>query len=727
MSGGRWGATRWGKARWAGAAPTAPGGVAAGSAAAEGAIEVSHELAGVAVGSAAAVGGISSQRDLSGVAVGASSAAAALEVSHEPAGVAAGSSSAAASVAVVLPALRPPRAWEAPGTVNLVRNPSAEVSLDDWAEIGGATIDRDGTRAFDGVASVRVDLPGIGPDEGVAVGTVRGLAYVGVDRVAWGSLSLSGAVSGLVAWVRGHYADGSSSDGDRSEPFALEHDGRPGNWRRVVPPAYFADADKTLVWAEVRVARAIPDGPAGFWADAAQIEEDRGQGATPFAIGSYRSDLGRWTGAEHLSPSIRQPAAVRLRTPAEAEGGRARGDGALRVEGTLWRCDWQGVRKDEVPGVLSCEATMEPGRGVTWTLSAELTAEGWARLTPFVDWVAPVMTVTLPDGTVREGQLGLYHVLGGEAVGGEWGVRSVALDARDPLWLLGATGAGEVARAVYRVGAGVDYGAALRHLLAGSLLTEDGEGRPRYRVADTDRRTRRVLEWDGDTPRLDVANSLLRRSGYYPLWTDRGGVMVSERRGADRLRRRQPVRVWAANLPPGAAIDRRLLGPGVGLPAEVVGDVSPSPRGGERLDGIVLVTNDPHGRRGHARGRLRRPRNPRIVFGRGERRRVREVRYPVLDSDADAMEVAMSLLEEAGAGESALSVSVVPDPSLEYAREVVGLGVYDAAGGPVAVGRYHVIEVSWGFGAGDGGLQRMELGKIGDWEVEPDDGEAQVA
>lgn len=605
--------------------------------------------------------------------------------------------------------------WEAPGTVNLVRNPSAEASLNDWSAIGGATLSAETTRAWDGVRSVRVVLPGLGADEGVAVATVRGLAYAGVAAVSWGTVYASGTVDGLATFVRGHYADGTSEDGERAVGIVISGDGGANGWARLEAPAFFTDPLKTLTSAEVIVVREVAAGAATLWLDGGQVEEDRGQGPTPFAIGSYRSDLGRWAGAEHLSVSIRQPIPIRLRTPAEAaatgDGPRPIGDGRLRTDWTLWRATYDGVLLEPVTGVLDMGITLDPTRDITWTLSATVTMEGWAGLRPLYDWLVPVVKQTYPDGTSREGRLGLYQVLPSTVHRGEWS-GTVDVEARDPLWLLKSTqvspSSGQMVP--YRIAAGVQCDAALRHLLDGSVLTEDGTGRPRYRIPDTGEKMPRRKDWEGSTPRLDLANELARRAGCYPLWSDRSGVLVTDRRSKDRLRRRQPVRRWAANVPSGVILPPVAYA-GSAMSSEILNDPQVRQSEGAEDAGIVLVTNDPHGRRGHARGRVVRPRDPQSVIGRGPDRRYRRIRYPLLDSDATAEEVAMALTEEMASRQERVTLDVVPDPRTAYDREVAHLAIYDGRGEPVVVGKASILSVSWSFGSGLG-TQTVDLGLI---------------
>ncbi|CAA9230703.1 MAG: hypothetical protein AVDCRST_MAG93-865, partial [uncultured Chloroflexia bacterium] len=78
-------------------------------------------------------------------------------------------------------------------TVNLIPNPLATRNLEGWIAEGGAVISRDLEHAWEDMGrSVRVDCPGLGPNEAVAVRTVQSLDRTGTIDVDWGQARVAG-------------------------------------------------------------------------------------------------------------------------------------------------------------------------------------------------------------------------------------------------------------------------------------------------------------------------------------------------------------------------------------------------------------------------------------------------------------------------------------------------------------------------------------------------------
>ena len=395
----------------------------------------------------------------------------------------------------------------------------------------------------------------------------------------------------------------------------------------------------------------------------------------------------------------------------------------LRISSRMFRCTYDNQRIEEITQyMLSGTVTADPGRDVTWTLDAEITPEGWDQLQPYRDWVAPFLRVEYPDGTVREGQLGLYLVLDSPQRNDEI-TGAVQLEAMDALWLLNSQGLGQpfVGRK------GDRKRDAVKRLLDYAVLTETGRGNDLYTIPRLDRDNPREeasfqkhIEWPSNTSRLQVINDILKGAGAYPLWATRTGRLTTRERGRETLSQRAALRTYYANLPDGVRLRNGQEAPG-GLSGEVVGTVVTTPRSVDLANEIVIVGNDPEPetesnsgqRKKGGKHRISHPVNKRSKDVAAGRKSRATRRYPVLDDDATAARVAKALAEELSSRNVTASVSVLPDPSLDLIHETVNLLIYRPDGRKVANGQYAVHSVRYGF-TPDDGLMELELGRIDD-------------
>lgn len=402
--------------------------------------------------------------------------------------------------------------------------------------------------------------------------------------------------------------------------------------------------------------------------------------------------------------------------PLRPEGSLAGTYGDAEVTCRLWRMTWDNRLVEELAThVVAGSVTCDPGRDSTWRLDCTLLAEGWRQLRPYRDWVAPFLRVRMPDGVVRSAQLGLYLVLDSAEDHAEEGY-TVRLDARDPLWLLSRQGFS--AKVVAR--AGVDVGTFVRGIVADAVLTEDRQGKARYTIPALGKSFRKDREWPAESLRLAVANEALTGKNAYPLWTERTGLITTRSRSS-RLRERNPVRAWFANVPARNAVEPPVPAELLvyrGEPSEVVASVPTTPRSADLVNEVVVV-NDFGGADGRSRiferHRIGNPANRRSFLATTTERLStgRRIANPTIETADEAKAVAAALADELSTKNTTLSLSVVPDPAADLIREVVLLGVWDADGAEVARGRYWVRSVRYGLTAADP-LMRLELGRVED-------------
>lgn len=606
-----------------------------------------------------------------------------------------------AALSVVLPIPKDAGPQSLPGTVNLVRNPSLEsatVLATDWSARGAGSIARVADLGWQGGASLRVTVPGGTAGAGAQVATLGALGWTG-NRTLLGSVYVFGALPGLGCRLVALYGDGTVGTGDAADVPADLPDG----WVRATC-ALEPDPAKRLDQLLLAVERIDGTAPAAgsFWLDAAQVEEDRGYGHTPYAIGQYGPPYHAWWGAAHLSPSLRDGIPLDAR-----QAGKA---GQYAIKATLWRSNAGNDRLEDLSAhVVAATVSADRTRDVAWTMTLRMTDAGWRRLRPWDDWLAPVLAVTDAAGAVREGQLGHYVVLPSAADHlehtSEWDV-----DCRSAEYLLGVQGFdGKL-----KVEAGTRLTKAARFVLEAAALGGQANGRARFRLPDVDRRAEDEFEFTPDRSKLSIVNELLEAAGCLPLAANRIGVLTSDLAKDKGYKDRQPVRLWAANFDPaddasGAAV----AGWARRLPAstgEVVGPVRQLPRLGNAENEVVVLTTDARRPRRKGTASIDDPSNPISVRWTNRRRRT-TVRRRLIPDDATARELAQALAEQIGTQVERVELTVAPDPSVDLLNEVVYLAVYRLDGGPAAVGRYRVLGVEYGF-TPDSSLMKLTLGFV---------------
>lgn len=387
----------------------------------------------------------------------------------------------------------------------------------------------------------------------------------------------------------------------------------------------------------------------------------------------------------------------------------------ITVEAKMYRATYDNVFIEDISdGVVSASVTADAGRDTTWTLDATLTIDGWNRLTPYVDWVAPVLRVSYPDGSIREGQLGLYLVMDSTETHNEISA-TVALDARDPLYLLSI----QAFTDSVVIDENADRIDAVRSILRGSVLLESATGRPRYNLPNSNQKFERKREFPKKTNRLELVNDILFGTGYYPLWSTATGILTSGPRGKSRLKRRTPVRAFVANVPD-SVNPYGLLAPIGGVASDIVGTVTTVPRSADMTNEILIINDDPHGNGVHVGVTLDSRDNKRSPRKKNESQRKRRKEYAAtVDANSPATEIGKALLDELSTRNSVITFTAIPDPQTDFMRQVIDVYIYNASGTAIAADKYAVHSVTYGFTPSTA-LMQIECGLVQDIDDEQD-------
>lgn len=574
---------------------------------------------------------------------------------------------------------------ELSGTVNMHENPGAEDGLQGWYATGGATIAQEVTTVWEGARGVRVTLPGVAAGEGFYIRSVAGTDLTGQSRNIYGSVFAAANAVALKNYSVARYTDGSFTTGEEITTVVLTN---APDWQRMIAVPVSTDPAKKVAWIETYFVT-IATQAGTIYADGAQMEEDRGDGPTQWASGSYTPETGIWAGIPNRSVVVRQPIAIQRSMVGFG--------GHYEIDVQLWRMTWDNQQVENISNyVTSGGVVADASRPSTWSIDCTMTRDGWEKMNPNFDWIAPFLTLREADGTTSVGQLGLYFVVPSEQQREEH--RGTArVNAFDPLWLVarqGLTG-NLVARG------GVDKGRTLRLVLDGAVLTggteEEPGGRRRYFIPDTGKGWGKDKEWIKDDNRLVIANDIAKSAVFMPLYTSGTGFMSTRKRGDSRWKNREPVRVWSAHVPDDFVVPGYMRGNVFDMPHEIIGKIPTVPKAMDLFDEILLVNDDPDRNRVYVKGKIKgkNGKHPRVVGEGKGRHRTKKLKVPYLDDEATAVELAAALADDLSVLTEYTTITVVPDPRVDYINETVATAIYDMYGDEVAVGHWKVNRVQY--------------------------------
>lgn len=561
----------------------------------------------------------------------------------------------------VLPTITDAVAGEMQGTVNLVADPGYE-SGTLWSGVNGATIAASAT-VWHGTRSAAATFNG---------GTLR-IATPSALAINAGAFVGSFFIYNPSALMQSRlvltHTNGSVVTGAWSS--ALTGSG----WIRVTTPAVTSNTGTTVDSARLEIS-----GGTSVIVDGVQIE--RGTTPTAWCSGALGSPAGVWLGGVNASPSYRLTQTMQSRVTGSG--------GHVRVSARLYRANYQNVMLQDLSDyIISGEVTWARDAEVTWALSCSITGDGWAELTPYLDWVAPVLRVEYPDGTVSEDQLGLYLVMDSPETHTESGV-VIDLRAFDPCYLLRMQGfSGPVIASGSKIG-------AVRDIIDGAVLTGGDKIPKRYDIPSLPQSRqqdfRRRREWSSDENRLSVVNDILFGAGCSSLYCTNTGVLTMRRRAVERLKDSAPYHVWSAY-------------DGGDSSSDVLDVVTTDPMTDDRENEIVIVSDGAGDGSKHVyvKGRYAKGQGGRPDAVDQTRRKARRVRHPMVQDKATALDVAEVLLEELGLRNESVTLTVLPDPELlaQLPWKVVGLAIWNASGEPVATGLHVVDGLRIGFTTDD--------------------------
>lgn len=574
---------------------------------------------------------------------------------------------------------------EISGTVNMHENPGAEDGLQGWYAEGGATIQEEVINVWEGARGVRVNLPGLASNEGFYIRSVAGTDMTGASHSIYGSVFAVADGITVNVYSKAIYTDGTydTSTALTAIPLTALPD-----WQRLIAVPVETNPAKKLAWVETHFYTDVAQAGT-IYADGAQIEEDRGDGPTQWASGGYGDAIGAWAGVPHRSVTVRQPTLIQ-----RAAVGRG---GHYEIDVQMWRMTWDNQKVENISRyITSGNVTCDPSRDVTWSINCTMLREGWKKLDENYDWIAPFLTMRWEDGRTATRQLGLYFVVPSEQEREEHrGI--VRLNAFDPLWLVARQGFSGNLIAL----PGGDKGKTIRLIIDGAVLTggeeEEPGGKRRYYIPDAGLDWKHYKEWPRDRNRLLTSNEIARSAAFYKLFTNSHGFITTRDRSETRLKQRQPVRAWAAHVPNGYVLPSYMPQDIAELPHEIIGKIPTVPKATDLFDEIILVNDDPDRGRIYVKGRVKgkNGRHPRVVGGRKGRHRARRLTVPYLDDEATAEKLARVLADELSALTEYTTITVLPDPRVDYTHETVATAIWDMYGDVVAVGHWRVGRVQY--------------------------------
>lgn len=294
-----------------------------------------------------------------------------------------------------------------------------------------------------------------------------------------------------------------------------------------------------------------------------------------------------------------------------------------------------------------------------------------------LDYLAPRLRVAWDDGTVVEGQVGLYAVLPPSEQRHRWPGTEATIDGRDLTWRLDAFAFDRT----FTVASGADVIGAVIGVVEAAGIT-------RHRLVTTGARLPEARSWSAGTPALDIVNDLLGGIGHYRIWPTNSGTLTSRPyQDADDA---EPAVTYRSG--PGTALMTDTIvekAPGAPAPNRIVvikdtfGSSDPTP--------IVAVRTN------------RNPASPTSTVATGTLV-TRTVRDSTLTDQAAADALADRLLREAEGRYRVLTLPTLPDPRRGM-HEVYELDITNALGTVIATGNWRCRTWEMPFTPGDGPMK----------------------
>jgi hypothetical protein len=384
------------------------------------------------------------------------------------------------------------------------------------------------------------------------------------------------------------------------------------------------------------------------------------------------------------------------------------------IETRLWRTDYRGTKLEDITaGLVEASVVMDTENDQTYQLDAIMELDAYEPLQEYIDWIVPELTVTWPDGTVRQGPLGLFILIDPATVRGET-LGFVHMRAMDVLWLMNSQGFADDEIPSRKGLVGIKKTAFVRQLIRTMAISETPGAEARHAIPSTLQTFRRSYEWSTEDTKLEIANEVLEGMGCWPLWASKRGVLTSREMGIVMLRMQHPVKTYIANIPEGLSVAERLLPLG-GLPSEIVGDIRTAPGFDDLLNTILMINEDSKLGKIYVEKTVSNPNNRRAALHRAKRKFRRWKHNRIVDDGTTGDHVVTGILDKLSTQNEIFEFDCVLDPEPDFAREVVDLLIWDANERRIARSKCLVHRVAYNFSASDG-IMKMTVGRIADAE-----------
>jgi hypothetical protein len=354
--------------------------------------------------------------------------------------------------------------------------------------------------------------------------------------------------------------------------------------------------------------------------------------------------------------------------------------GSVQLTPKLYRATIDGERREDISAIVrSGKVTYDQDRETQMSFACVVSDP--SAVEPYQDFLAPELTLTYPDGHVVTEPLGLYAVAPPRRDASPQQTKGT-LDGRDLGWILSSA----TVASPYTIAAGSNCMDAVAALIASVGIT-------RYSLPATAHVFDADTTWPPGTRKLRIASDILGGIGMYVLYMRRDG--------------------WLTTMPRRTLIEAE---PAVryATPAEsyvrVVRSQILEPDVSRIYNTITVMRDDPTKATIYATAINDDPESPVSTTSTGLALAPPEpIRVQTLSSQTEADALARSLLEEAAAVYTKLTLTTSPDPS-RNPHEVYELAVSNAAG-DVAAGKWWCSGWQIGFTPADGPMIH-ELNKL---------------
>lgn len=354
--------------------------------------------------------------------------------------------------------------------------------------------------------------------------------------------------------------------------------------------------------------------------------------------------------------------------------------GLISLKAIMYRSNKAGDKLEDISDdIMEGQVVFDQNSEIKLSFTGKL--RDISKLTPYTDFIIPVLQLTYADATVVEEPIG-HYILVPATRRSTFASTDGDIDGRGIEWLLSID---EFSKG-YKILSGNDFCAEVRSILRAMDLNN-------FSIPNSGKTVPKKRTWEPGTKKVDVVNALLDSAGFVPIFSGRDGQLRSFVQPS--LYRTEPAVLYDA----------------AGRGSDLVGIITETPDMTNFANRVVVIANDAKRDTIRAIARNDNPASPTSIPTLGFTKTITHESHNI-NNLTDARELATRLLERASRHLIKLEIETLPDPQ-RNPYEVYTINARQDNGTYAATGNYACTGWTIGFTAAQGSMkhkvERLEI------------------